>query len=425
MLTFLIDLKNRNFLRLFFAQVIAQFGDRIIQMALVGIIAERSPGSAMDLAKLLSFTIIPVFIIGPIAGVYVDRWDRRSVLFICDFLRGLLVLTIPFIFFSKTSFVPIYIIVFLTFCVSRFYVPAKMSIIPDLVDDHHLLMANSLMSTTGMLAFVLGVAMGGFVVDKMGAGMGFVWGAATYFISGLLICSIPKAFHLNINRKKFKEFVQVIKTSLWEEIREGIRYLINHKEIRFIINMLFILLSAAGAVYVVIIVFIQQAFGSVTKDLAVLAICLGIGLFLGALAYGKWGTRFLWYKTIFFCLMLASLVINAFAFVVYRHTDLLSACILAFFLGFCIGPIFIAANTVTHIVSDENMRGKVFTALEVVIHFAFLVAMFISSFLAEYIPRVWILAGVGVILGLVSIINLLVFRSSVPMKVRQGINVKV
>src|SRR3989338_2861557 len=117
MLTFLIDLKNRNFLRLFFAQVIAQFGDRIIQMALVGIIAERSPGSAMDLAKILSFTIIPVFIIGPIAGVYVDRWDRRSVLFICDFLRGLLVLTIPFIFFSKTSFVPIYIIVFLTFCV--------------------------------------------------------------------------------------------------------------------------------------------------------------------------------------------------------------------------------------------------------------------------------------------------------------------
>ena len=148
MIRYLRQFQNQNFSRLWWAQLISQFGDRIYQMALIGLIAERAPGSAIQLAKLMAFTVIPVFLIGPVAGVYVDRWDRRTTLFVCDFLRGLLVLAMPFIFIHRDSMVPIYIIVFLVFCLSRFYVPAKMSILPDLVSSENLLMANSLMTTT-------------------------------------------------------------------------------------------------------------------------------------------------------------------------------------------------------------------------------------------------------------------------------------
>lgn len=112
--------KNRNFLRLWSAQIISQFGDRIHQLALVGLIAERAPGSAIGLAKLLAFTILPVFIVQPFAGVFVDRWDSRTILFVCDLLRGVLVLTIPFIFIFRESMIPIYIVVFFIFCFSRF-----------------------------------------------------------------------------------------------------------------------------------------------------------------------------------------------------------------------------------------------------------------------------------------------------------------
>ena len=75
--------QNKSFLSFWLAQLISQFGDRINQMALVGLVAGREFGSAMELAKLLTFTIIPVFIVGPIAGVYVDRWDRKTTLFVC------------------------------------------------------------------------------------------------------------------------------------------------------------------------------------------------------------------------------------------------------------------------------------------------------------------------------------------------------
>ncbi|MCD4781204.1 MAG: MFS transporter [Candidatus Omnitrophica bacterium] len=403
--------ENRNFQRLWWGQIISQFGDRIHQFALVGLIAERPDSSAMNLAKLLAFTILPVFIIQPFAGTFVDRWNRQTTLFVCDLFRGLLVLTIPFCFIYWHSMVPIYGIVFLIFCFSRFYVPAKMSIIPDLVKADNLLMANSLVSTTGMIAFVLGCAAGGFLVNAYGARNGFIIDAGTFFISGAFVFTIAIPRHLTVNKERLlqssHEIVDTIKTSIWEDMAEGFKYLIQHREIRFIINILFILLSAAGSVYVVIIVFIQKTFKSVTADLAIMAIFLGAGLFVGAIGYGKWGKKFKWYNTMFGCLILGGIMLLFFTVLAHFYANLYLTMFLAFIMGIVIGPIFIAANTVVHVVSDEKMRGKVFSALEIVIHFAFLVAMFVSSWLSEFIEEYWILSAVSVIFILVGLVGLL------------------
>jgi hypothetical protein len=75
-----------------------------------------------------------------------------------------------------------------------------------------------------------------------------------------------------------------------------------------------------------------------------------------------------------------------------------------------LGPIFIAANTIALLVSDENMRGKVFSSLEIIIHFAFLVAMLSSSLLSEYIDRIWILVGVGGVFTLLGLLGLVKYR---------------
>jgi MFS family permease len=413
MLSFIYNKQNRHFMRLWWAQLISQLGDRIHQMALVGLIAQRDPGSAMGLAKLLSCTIIPVFLIGPLAGVYVDRWDRRQTLFVCDLLRGAMVLTIPLIFIYSESMVPIYLVVFLIFCCSRFYIPAKMAIIPDLVHKDNLLIANSLISTTGMIAFVVGAAAGGWIVETRGAAEGFIWDAVTFFVSALFIMTIRSLFGLKINKKqiiaKGREFIRMEKT-VWGEIKEGLGYLSRHREIHLVMNMLFILLAAAGAIYVVIIVFIQESFQSVTKDLGVLAIALGVGLFLGAIGYGKWGQRLVWYKTIFLCLIGGGIMVAAFASLVQHYPNLMMASVLSFVLGMVIGPVFIIGNTVIQLVCEESMRGKVFSALEIVIHFAFLVSMLASSWLAKYVSQFVILLGVGGVFALVGIWGLLRFR---------------
>jgi len=424
MIKLISNFKNQNFLRLWLAQIISQFGDRINQMALIGLIASRTPGSTLGLAKLLSFTIAPVFIIGPVAGAFVDRWDRRQTLFFCDILRCLLVLAIPLVFIYQESIIPIYVVVFLVFCLSRFYVPAKMSIIPDLVEKKSLLAANSLVSVTGMIAFVLGCAFGGILVDKIGARGGFVWDAATFFISAILVLSMNYNMDIHVDRKELlsagKEIIGNIRTSLWAEIKEGIVYFFTHKEIRFVNAILFMLFSAAGAVYVVIIIFIQDAFQSVTKHLGFLAVSLGIGLFFGALLYGRFGQKMSRFLTIFVCLILGGLSMAGFAHIVYRTPQMFTASGLAFLLGLIIGPIFIAANTIVHQVSKDEMRGRVFSSLEIVMHLGFLIAMFTSAFLSDklHVPHARILITVGYVFAFAGLLGLIRFRKRLTR--RQG-----
>jgi len=402
MIKFINDIRNQNFLRLWWAQLISQFGDRINQMALIGLAYEMSGQrpSAMSLAKLLSFTIIPVFIVGPIAGVFIDRWDRKTTLFVCDIARGLLVLTIPFIFIYWKTMIPIYTVIFLMFCFSRFYVPAKMSIIPEIVKQENLLMANSLLTSTGMIAFALGCALGGFLVEWFGARGGFMIDSLTFLISAGFIFSMTRDLYVKLDRGKIleqgKEILK-LERSFWREMKEGILYLFRKKEIRFVINMLFILLAAAGAVYVVIIVFVQQAFHSVTRHLGVLAVTLGAGLFLGTVLYGRFGKGIPWAKTIFACLMAAGITMACFVLGISTWPNVWLAFGLTLALGVVTGPIFIATNIIIHEVADEQMLGKVFSSLEIVIHFAFMISMLISSWLSEFVGPAVILTVVAVI----------------------------
>ena len=390
-------------------------------MALVGLITTRHPGSSVDLAMLLSFTIIPVFLVGPIAGVYIDRWDRRTTLFVCDFMRSLLVLFIAFYLMHLPVIWPMYVAVFVIFSFSRFYVPAKMSFIPEIVHRDDLHIANSLVTTTGMIALVLGALLGGLIVEYTGSFGGFLWNSFTFAISGLLVFSIATFSRRWPNKETIiagtKEVIKYEKT-VWHEIADSTGYIRSQKELRYIFIMMSILFAAAGAIYVVLIVFIQQAFHSITKDLGFLAVPLGVGLFLGSLAYGKWGVKFSSFKTIFWSLIAGGAMIIIFASSVEGTHNRLLATGLSLVLGFVVGPTVIASNTVVNQVCSMEMSGKVFAALEFVMHLAFLLAMVASSILADHIARVWILIGVGIIflgVGVVGMIRLgLVKNTSSP-----------
>ncbi|MFH1398107.1 MAG: MFS transporter [Candidatus Omnitrophota bacterium] len=403
-------LKNRNFFLLWIGQIISQLGDRLDQMALIAFVYSRTPGSAIEIAKILSFTIIPVFIIGPIAGVYVDRWNRRKVMYTCDLLRAALVLTIPlFLFYSKSLTWVIYLIIFLVFSIGRFFVLAKLSIIPDLVEKKDLLIANSLVNITGMIAAILGFGISGVIVEWVGAKSGFYLDSLSFLVSGLLIFSIAKRASSQISLKEVgKEIVDVIKKSVFAEIKEGTLYFIRNKNIRFTTGIIFTLWSALGAVYVVIIVFVQKSLHSATKDLGLLAMFLGLGLLLGSLAYGRFGQKLSQYKTIFTSLTLTGIMLIVFASGINHYPHFSLAIILSLTLGLTTAPIMIASNTIIHRASVNHMMGKIFSSMEIVMHLGFLIFMFISSILADKIPPLFILTAVGSIISVLGLINFII-----------------
>jgi len=237
--------------------------------------------------------------------------------------------------------------------------------------------------------------------------------AITFFLSGAMIFTIvPKKIKIskNVILEKGKRIVADIKMTFWQEFIAGFKYLITHKEIRFIAYMFFILLSAVGAIYVVSIVFIQEVFGSKTMHLGSVAVSLCVGLFLGVLIYGRWGKREYWDKTIFSCFSAGGVVLIAFAAVVQQFPVIWFAMSLAMVLGMVIGPIFIASYSMVHILCDDEMRGKIFSSLEIVIHFAFLTAMMASSWMTQFIAESSVLIGTGAIVMVVGLIGFIIAR---------------
>ena len=403
-------IRNRNFSLLWVGQIISQFGDRLNQMALIALVYRYAPGSTTQIAKLMAFTIIPVFLIGPIAGVYVDRWDRRRTMVVCDILRGILVLLIPLYFMRLNSLLPIYIIVFLVFSIGRFFVPAKMSIIPDLVKSDDLLLANSLVNTTGMVAAMFGFGLGGILVGIVGAEGGFVLDGLSFLVSGIMIFFLSTKTMRELKKERFidvgKEIVEVIRKSAIDEMKEAVSFLKNQRQIRSCFGVLSLLWAALGSIYVVSIVFVQKAFSSATKEIGLLVVGLGLGLLLGTLSYGRWGERFSGFKTIFSCILVTGVVLSGFVLTVLHIPNLLLALMLAFILGMVISPIMVISNTLVQALTDSTMRGKVFSSLEIIVHMAFLLAMLISAPLADSIGPVKILLSVSFLLAGIGIIGI-------------------
>lgn len=405
-------IRNRNFSLLWVGQIISQFGDRLNQMALLALTYRFAPGSTTQVATLMAFTIIPVFLIGPVAGVYVDRWDRRRTMVVCDLLRGLLILSIPFYFMRFSSLVPIYATIFVVFSIARFYVPAKMAIIPDLVKTDDLLLANSLVNTTGMVAAMFGLGLGGILVGMVGAEGGFVIDGFSFLISGIMIFFLSSRAMRELKKERLvdlgREIADVIRKSVFQEMKEAVTFLVNQKQLRSCFGVLFFLWGALGAVYVVSIVFVQKAFASATKEVGLLVVGLGAGLLVGSVAYGRLGKRSDGFETIFACIIGTGVVLLTFVVSVLKAPNLLIALTIAFFLGLVVSPVMVISNTLVQQLTETSMRGKVFSSLEIVVHFAFLLSMMVSAPLADRIGSGYILlvvSGLLIVVGFIGFIR--------------------
>lgn len=405
-------LKNKNFVCLWTGQVISQFGDRLNQMALISLVYVRYGSSAFALAKLMLFVIVPVFIIGPVAGVYVDRWDKRRTMITADILRGILVLFIPISIIFLKNYLPVYLLVFLIFSITRFFIPSQISIIPDLVPQEKLLIANSLSATTRAVATVISLALAGILVRFVGPRTSFYIDAATYFISAALIATIViKKPRLNLKQDLLSArgaIESAIRRSVWQELKDGVRYLFLNTKVRFVARTFFFLLAGIGAMSVVAIVFIQELFGTVTTHLGFLAIFVGLGMLFGSLAYGRFGHKISKKKAINTSFIISGIILILFVFLTKRFAFFWLTSLLATALGTSTSPIITSSNTLIHEAIPDEIRGRIFSSLEAVIHLAFLICMFISATLAEYIDKFWILTACGIIFILIGIIEMVV-----------------
>src|SRR6185369_3567846 len=183
-----------RFRSLWLAQVISLTGDWFNTIASV-IIVNRYAASGLAVGGLFIARALPPFLLGPVAGVFADRFDRRKVLILSDILRAGIVLCFLLVDRPERLWL-LYVLTVLQFSVSAFFEPARAALVPALVDAGELITANTLSSITWSAMLALGGAIGGLTASLFGVRVSLIVDAASFLISALLVLSIKGQFHV-------------------------------------------------------------------------------------------------------------------------------------------------------------------------------------------------------------------------------------
>lgn len=381
-------LRHRNFRLLWLGQLCSQAGDRLTQMVLVALVAQRAAGSALSMAAVMAATSVPALVVNPFAGAFVDRWDRRRTMIACDLIRAAAILALPWLAAARSPH-PLYAGIFVVFAVAGFFVPARLAIIPDLVPAGELGRANTLFTTSGMIGSTVILLIGALLVEWVGASR------SAFVVSGSYIASALFIVPLGGRGEGLRAGPGESASRILSEVAEGFRQLWSHRNTRRVMGILAALMGGAGATLVVGAVLVQQSLHTVTKDLGFLSLWMGVGMLLGTLAHGRWGTRRPKRAVMGICFIGCGLGLAGFTAGVAGLHSARAASLAAVWMGACVAPVGIITNTLVHEAHPERLHGRIFSSLGVAINVALIGSMLAAGWLAERWGEETFLAGIA------------------------------
>ena len=179
---------NRDFRHLWLGQVVSQLGDWFNTIALFTLVL-RLTGSGRAVGLVLVARFLPSVVLGPLAGVLADRFNRRHIMIASDVARALVV--VGFLFVREPGHVWIvYALTVLQLAFSAFFEPARSAALPSVVRPRDLVTANAISSVTWSAMLTLGAAVGGPVTDWFGTDAAFVIDSLTYLLSAVLVARV-------------------------------------------------------------------------------------------------------------------------------------------------------------------------------------------------------------------------------------------
>lgn len=176
---------NRDFRYLWFGQIVSQLGDWFNIVALFALLFELT-GSATSVAALMVMQMLPIAVVGPVAGVIVDRFDRRRIMIAADIIRGTAVMGLLLVRTPETVWVAYAVTGVMVAC-SGFFEPARSATVPSIVPRDKLVAANAISTGTWSAMLAVGASLGGAVAALLGRDAAFIINAASFFASAFFL----------------------------------------------------------------------------------------------------------------------------------------------------------------------------------------------------------------------------------------------
>ncbi len=210
---------NRDFRNLWLGNVVSLLGDWLNFVALISLILGLT-GSPLALGLVFVAKLFPAAIAAPVAGLIVDRFNRRRLMIVCDILRAVIVLGL-LVVDDSGDVILAYVLTTLQVIVSGVFQPAQSASVPNVTSKDELLTANALMAASWSVMLAMGAALGGFATAFFGPKAVFVMDSASYLVSAgfILATTIPQATESGSGKRLLRSAARDIVTG-WRRMRD-------------------------------------------------------------------------------------------------------------------------------------------------------------------------------------------------------------
>ena len=403
-------LGNRQFLKLWGAQLASQIAAQLLNYALVIRIFNIAQGTryANSAVSLLIVAIaIPAVLFAVPAGAFVDQRDRKRVLVWSNALRAMLV---PLFIFFDTQVIAIYVIALLISVFSQFFVPAEGAALPRLVHKDQLTVANSLFIFTLNASFIIGYSLAAPIIGKAGIQAVYISVTLAFVIALLFSLSLPAMAPL----EKVKFRVTNMLAAVRRDLQHHFRHIIRTRTLLFPILLISIAQTMVGVIAALSPALSQALFkADLSQTGHWLIIPAGVGLIVGSVLAGKLLTRISKVRLAYIAIFTASGLLIWLAILPHIFSGDQAqpyVAVTTFILGLFDAIILVSAQTLLQLASTDRLRGQIFGTLNMMINVAALLPVFLAGILADIFSPLTVLAGMGTTLAMIGLLFILIFR---------------
>ncbi len=268
-LTFREVLKIGALRRLWMAQIVSVFGDFLAIYAIFSVVSFRMHASATDVTLVMVFYLLPLAVVSPIAGVFVDSWNLKRTMITSDLLRAVLFLVL----LAAHTLWQIYAILLVASTVSSFFMPAQSIAVRTLVPRQGLMSANALIQQAFQVMQIISPAVAGLLVSVFGPGSCFGLDTASFLFSAAMISTLVLGH----------EPAPAVKTigAVWTEMKAGVNFIFTHAAISFVVIAMTAGMFAIRCFSALIAVYVRDVLHGGSSLFGILGSLVGFGMIIG------------------------------------------------------------------------------------------------------------------------------------------------
>jgi Major Facilitator Superfamily len=354
---------NRNFRRLWLAQIVSEIGDWFYTLSIYTLLLQLT-GQAGSVALALVLQVLPQTFAGPTAGVVNDRLKRKHVMIAADIVRFVVVLAMLFVR-SRSMVWLVYPLLLAETTMAAFFEPARSSVIPNIANESDVLVANTLSSATWSVNLLIGAAVGGVVAALFGRDTVFVLNALSFLTSAILIGGMRFAEpHAEaaapLRPRDLVDFSPVL---------EGIRYIRNHRTLlpavfakagELMVGPSWVIFTVLGAREFAVHGHGIDAAGGAMLGMSILLGGRGLGALVGPLISARWAGQNDGRLRLGILFGYLTIAIGYGVLGASRSVWMAAVCAMLAHMGG--STVWVFSTTLLQLHTEDRFRGRVFAA---------------------------------------------------------------